>query len=90
MQVDITEIDSKNREEYEGKLLEALQSMREDYEHQITLLRQETETLYSSKVRTKTMEIFFYSSRIRTKTIGRSSIFICFFTLAKKGLKFFT
>ena len=69
MQVDITEIDSKNREEYEGKLLEALQSMREDHEHQITLLRQETETLYSSKVRTKPMEIkVFFMSKANLKS----------------------
>ncbi|XP_072051219.1 prelamin-A/C-like isoform X2 [Amphiura filiformis] len=51
VQIDLTEIDNRNKEEYEGKLLEALRDMREQHEYQITVLRQETETLYSSKLK---------------------------------------
>ena len=44
------EVDGRLYRDYESKLAEALKQMREDYEYQIRLTREETETVWLNKV----------------------------------------
>ncbi|XP_071794203.1 lamin-B1-like isoform X1 [Asterias amurensis] len=48
--IDFTEIDSRARSDYESKLIESLQELREEHMLQSTMLREETETLFESKL----------------------------------------
>ena len=44
------EVDGRLYRDYESKLAEALKQMREHYEYQIRLTREETETVWLNKV----------------------------------------
>ena len=44
------EVDGRLYRDYESKLAEALKQMREDYEYQIRLTREETGTVWLNKV----------------------------------------
>ena len=49
-QVEISEIDGRLSEEYEAKLQQSLQELRDQYEEQMQANRVEIEYLYESKV----------------------------------------
>ncbi len=46
------EVDGRVQQQYESKLKEALQEMREDNEYSIRTTREETESVFMSKVNT--------------------------------------
>lgn len=48
--IDFTEIDNKARSQYESKLIESLQELRDEHESHSVLLREETESMFESKL----------------------------------------
>lgn len=51
-QIDISEIDGRLAEQYEAKLQQALQDLRDQYESQMATNRAEIELLYENKIKT--------------------------------------
>lgn len=51
-QIDISEIDGRLSEQYEAKLQQALQDLRDQYESQMATNRGEIEMLYENKIKT--------------------------------------
>jgi len=57
----VEEADGKLQQEYDSKLKEALQHMREENDEQIRLMREETESVFEKKVgRIYALRIYIY------------------------------
>lgn len=66
----VEEVDSKLQDEYDSRLREALQQIREDNEEQIKMMRIETEAVFEKKV------VFRFTTQIRIYFIWRFDLIL--------------